>query len=108
MMDVKFGRRVPEPGTIEAIEFGCTCRVIALRSATDEAEPAGMLMVTDANCPLHSIAARTFLRRRGIKGRRRRGGDENHRSQPIRSPAGQYLGDLAAHRMSDENKVFHV
>ncbi len=56
-MDVKFGRRVPEPRRIEAIEFGCTCRVIAHQPATDKAEPAGMLMVTDANCPLYSIAA---------------------------------------------------
>ena len=46
---------LPDPGTTEAIEFGCTCRVIAHQSATDEAEPAEMLTVRDANCPLHAI-----------------------------------------------------
>jgi hypothetical protein len=43
---------LPEPGTTEAIELGCTCRVIAHQFATDEAEPAGMLTVPDTNCPL--------------------------------------------------------
>ena len=46
------------PGTTEAIELGCTCRVIAHQSATDEAEPAEMLTVPDANCPLHAIPTR--------------------------------------------------
>ena len=45
---------LPDPGTTEVIELGCTCRVIAHQSATDEAEPAGMLTVPDANCPLHA------------------------------------------------------
>ena len=49
---------LPEPGTTEAIELGCTCRLIAHQSATDEAEPAGMLTVPDANCPLHAIPTR--------------------------------------------------
>src|SRR5260370_36065017 len=33
---------VPEPGTMEAIELGCTCRVIGQVAATDELEPAGV------------------------------------------------------------------
>jgi hypothetical protein len=45
---------VPEPGTAEAIALGCTCRVIAHQAASEEAEPAGMLLVPDANCPIHS------------------------------------------------------
>jgi hypothetical protein len=44
---------LPEPGTTEAIELGCTCRSIGHSSCTDEQEPAGMLMVPDPNCPLH-------------------------------------------------------
>jgi hypothetical protein len=47
---------LPEPGTTEAIEPGCTCRSIGHSSATDEQEPAGMLMVPDPNCPLHGAA----------------------------------------------------
>jgi hypothetical protein len=48
---------VPQPGTAEAIELGCTCRAIAHVSDTDEAEPAGMLAVPNADCPLHGHAA---------------------------------------------------
>jgi hypothetical protein len=41
-------------GTVRgAIELGCTCHSIAHNSATDEREPAGMLLVPDSNCPLH-------------------------------------------------------
>jgi hypothetical protein len=46
---------VPEPGTAEAIELGCTCRSIAHRSGMDELEPAGML-VPDPDCPLHGTS----------------------------------------------------
>jgi hypothetical protein len=44
---------LPEPGTTEGIECGCTCPVIAHQTATDEAELSGVLMMSDANCPLH-------------------------------------------------------
>jgi hypothetical protein len=47
---------LPEPGTAEAVELGCICHSIAHSSATDELEPAGML-VPDSNCPLHGTAA---------------------------------------------------
>lgn len=47
----------PRPGTMEAIEAGCTCRFIAHDSKTDELEPAGMLMLPDATCPLHGGTA---------------------------------------------------
>jgi hypothetical protein len=47
---------LPEPGTTEAIEQGRTCAAITHDSATDEREPAGMVIVTDANCPLHGAA----------------------------------------------------
>ena len=49
---------LPEPGTTEATEVGCTCRVIAHQSTTDEAEFVGMLTVPDSNCPLHAIPTR--------------------------------------------------
>jgi hypothetical protein len=48
---------LPAPATTEAIELGCTCRVIAHASATNEGEPAGVLIAPDANCPLHGTAA---------------------------------------------------
>jgi hypothetical protein len=44
---------VPSPGTTEALELGCTCQLIAHESATQEREPAGMLIDPDPNCPLH-------------------------------------------------------
>jgi len=47
---------LPEPGTTEAIQLGCSCHSIAHISGTDEREPAGMLMVPDPNCPLHGAA----------------------------------------------------
>jgi hypothetical protein len=46
----------PAPGTAEAVELGCTCRLIAHQSGTDEKEPAGMLMELNSNCPLHATA----------------------------------------------------
>jgi hypothetical protein len=46
----------PAPGTSEAQEAGCTCRVIAHESATQEREPAGMLADVDPNCPLHGTS----------------------------------------------------
>lgn len=52
---------LPRPGTTEAIESGCTCRFIGHVSNTDELEPAGMLMIPDANCPLHGTAAQRDL-----------------------------------------------
>jgi hypothetical protein len=48
---------LPRPGTAEAIELGCTCRLIGHQSNTEELEPAGMLLAPDANCPLHGTAA---------------------------------------------------
>ena len=48
---------LPKPGTAEAIELGCTCRVIGHESHTDELEPAGMLAAPDASCPVHGSAA---------------------------------------------------
>jgi hypothetical protein len=44
---------VPAPGTTEALELGCTCQLIVHESATQEREPAGMLIDPDPNCPLH-------------------------------------------------------
>jgi len=48
---------LPKPGTAEAIELGCTCRLIAHQSHTDELEPLGILAAPDANCPVHGGAA---------------------------------------------------
>lgn len=48
---------LPKPGTAEAIELGCTCRVISHVHPTDEQEPAGMLAAPDANCPVHGATA---------------------------------------------------
>jgi hypothetical protein len=50
---------LPDPGTTEVIGLGCTCRVIAHQSTTDEAVSVGMLMVPDSNCPLHAIPTRS-------------------------------------------------
>jgi hypothetical protein len=47
---------IPSPGTTEAIELGCTCQIIAHESATQEREPAGMLIDPDPNCPLHGTS----------------------------------------------------
>lgn len=44
---------VPQPGTAEALELGCSCQLIVHESATDEKEPAGMMLDPDPNCPLH-------------------------------------------------------
>ena len=44
---------VPSPGTSEALELGCTCKLIAHDFAGQEREPAGMLIEPDRNCPLH-------------------------------------------------------
>src|ERR1700692_3149225 len=44
---------IPPPGTTEALELGCTCQFIAHASDTQEREPAGMLIDSDPNCPLH-------------------------------------------------------
>ncbi len=46
----------PPPGTTEAIAQGCTCRLIAHEAKTDEAEPAGVLVSPDPNCPVHGTA----------------------------------------------------
>lgn len=48
---------VPRPGTPEAIELGCTCRVIGHDSKLEEGAPAGMLAAPDPDCPLHGAAA---------------------------------------------------
>ncbi len=47
---------LPAPGTTEAIEQGCTCRLISHQSKTDEVEPAGLLVAPDPNCPVHGGA----------------------------------------------------
>ena len=47
---------VPAPGTTEAMELGCTCRLIAHEQAGQEREPAGMLIDPDPNCPLHGTS----------------------------------------------------
>jgi hypothetical protein len=47
---------VPSPGTTEALELGCTCKIIAHESAGLEREPAGMLIDPDRNCPLHGTS----------------------------------------------------
>jgi hypothetical protein len=44
---------LPAPGTREAAELGCTCRLIEHESGIAEREPAGMLMDPNLNCPLH-------------------------------------------------------
>lgn len=49
--------QVPLPGTLEALELGCTCQIIAHRFASQEREPAGILIEPDLNCSLHSTAA---------------------------------------------------
>ncbi len=48
---------LPRPGTTEAIELGCTCRLIAHEAKADEAEPAGLLVAPDPSCPIHGTAA---------------------------------------------------
>jgi hypothetical protein len=35
---------LPRPGTTQAVEIGCTCRLIGHQCKTDELEPNGMLM----------------------------------------------------------------
>jgi hypothetical protein len=50
----------------------------------------------------------SLLLLRDVKGRWRRGPDEDDRSQAIRPPAGQYLGDFAAHGMPYEDKVLQL
>jgi hypothetical protein len=52
---------VPEPGTTEAIELGCTCQVIGHQSALDEAEPSSMLTIPSADCPLHTTIVRQTM-----------------------------------------------
>jgi hypothetical protein len=53
---------VPSPGTTEALELGCTCQFIAHDAATQEREPAGMLIDPDPNCPLHGTSRDEALR----------------------------------------------
>jgi hypothetical protein len=48
---------LPPPGTPEAIELGCTCRVIGHDSKLEEAAPSGMLTASDTSCPVHGNAA---------------------------------------------------
>lgn len=48
---------VPAPGTTEAVELGCTCRVIGHEARTDEAAPATIFAAPDANCLVHGSAA---------------------------------------------------
>jgi len=48
---------LPRPGTPEAIELGCTCRVIGHDAKLEEAAPSGMLTASDTNCPVHGNAA---------------------------------------------------
>lgn len=44
---------LPRPGTPEAIELGCTCRVIGHDAKLEESAPSGMLVATDPSCPVH-------------------------------------------------------
>ena len=48
---------LPQPGTHEAIELGCTCRVVSHDAKLEEAGPSGMLTAPDANCPVHGTTA---------------------------------------------------
>jgi hypothetical protein len=48
---------LPQPGTREAIELGCTCRFIGHDAKLGEVGPAGMVIAPDANCPIHGSAA---------------------------------------------------
>jgi hypothetical protein len=48
---------LPPPGTPEAIELGCTCRLVTHDSKLEELAPSGMLVALDANCPVHGSAA---------------------------------------------------
>jgi hypothetical protein len=48
---------LPAPGTAEAIELGCTCRVVSHDAKLEESGPSGMLAAPDANCPIHGNAA---------------------------------------------------
>ncbi|WP_300217169.1 hypothetical protein [Bradyrhizobium sp.] len=48
---------LPQPGTPEAIELGCTCRFVAHDAKLEEPAPSGMLVAPDANCPVHGNAA---------------------------------------------------
>ena len=48
---------LPQLGTPEAIELGCTCRVIGHNVKLEEAAPSSMLTSPDANCPVHGTAA---------------------------------------------------
>lgn len=48
---------LPQPGTPEAIELGCTCRVVSHDAKLEEAAPSGMVVAPDANCPVHGSAA---------------------------------------------------
>lgn len=48
---------LPQPGTPEAIELGCTCLVVSHDAKLEESAPSGMLAAPDANCPVHGSAA---------------------------------------------------
>ena len=48
---------LPQPGTPEAIELGCTCRFIGHDAKLEEGGQVGMLIAPDANCPIHGSAA---------------------------------------------------
>lgn len=48
---------LPQPGTPEAIELGCTCRVVGHDAKLEEAAPSGMLAAPDPNCPVHGPSA---------------------------------------------------
>ena len=48
---------LPQPGTPEAIELGCTCRFIGHDAKLEEVRPTGMVITLDANCPIHGSTA---------------------------------------------------
>ena len=48
---------LPQPGTPEAIELGCTCRFISHDAKLEEVGPTGMVITLDANCPIHGSTA---------------------------------------------------
>lgn len=104
---------LPRPGMTEAIESGCTCHFVGHVSNTDELEPAGMLMIPDANCPLHGTAAQRWpsdiyfvlirvlcnaicipLRCRNFAGRLRAGGYPDARHERLGAPEA-----IAAHEI---------
>jgi hypothetical protein len=47
----------PRPGTPEATEMGCTCRVVGHDAKLEESAPSALWAAPDPNCPVHGPAA---------------------------------------------------